>query len=141
MFSQTLISLPPPEILALTAWVLLQEKKFDDAEALARQCLAIRLKLRPDDWTVFHAKNMLGAAKAGQKRFAEAEALLLEGYRGMHERRATMPPFHLPRIGESVERIITFYTAAGRTDEVARWQSTFDHLEPEARRSLVTRAR
>jgi tetratricopeptide (TPR) repeat protein len=126
--------------LALTAWVLLHEKKFDEAEALARQCLAIRLKLRPDDWSVFHAKNMLGAAKAGQKRFAEAEPLLLEGYRGMCERTASIPPFQLPRIGESVERIISFYTATGRTDEVAKWQATFDNLEPESRRSLVTRA-
>src|SRR5688500_1293964 len=54
--------------LALTAWVLLQEGKFSEAETPARQCLAIRIKLRPDDWSVFHAKHMLGAAMAGQSR-------------------------------------------------------------------------
>jgi serine/threonine protein kinase/Tfp pilus assembly protein PilF len=127
--------------LALTTWVLLQENKFAEAETPAQQCLAIRLKLSPDDWTVFHARHMLGAARAGQKRFADAEPLLLEGYRGMIERRATMPEFHLPRIGESVLRIIKFYRDVDRPDEVAKWQATFDRLDGEAKRSLIVNSR
>ena len=127
--------------MALTAWVLLQEKKFDEAETLARQCLAIRLKLRPNDWSVFHAKHMLGAAQAGQKRFEEAEPLLIEGYRGMKERRTGMPDFHIPRLGESALRIVDFYTDLKRTDKTAEWQAEFDRLDDEAKRSLVVSSR
>jgi tetratricopeptide (TPR) repeat protein len=127
--------------LALTTWVLLQENKFDEAEAPARQCLAIRMKLRPDDWSVFHARHMLGAAQAGQKRYAEAEPLLLEGYLGMNERRASMPEFHIPRLGECVLRLIKFYQDLGRTDEAAKWQGEFNRLDAEAKRSLIVSPR
>ena len=123
--------------LALTTWVLLQENKFEAAEAAARQCLAIRLKLRPDDWSVFHAQHLLGAARAGQKHLAEAETLLIEGYNGMKARRARMPEFHLPRIGECAQRIIEFYTENGRTEDLANWQAEFNGLDAEAKRSLL----
>jgi eukaryotic-like serine/threonine-protein kinase len=82
---------------------------------------------------------MLGAARAGQKRFDEAEPLLLEGYHGMQDRAGSMPPFHLPRIGEAVQRIIDFYTDVGRASDVAKWQAVFNGLNPEAKRSLLTR--
>lgn len=55
----------------------------------------------------------------------------------MNERRATMPEFHLPRIGESVLRIIKFYRDADRPEEVAKWQAQFNQLGAEAKRSLV----
>ena len=53
---------------------------------MLREVLAIREKVRPDAWTTFNTKSMLGEALLGQKRYAEAEPLLLAGYRGMKER-------------------------------------------------------
>lgn len=126
--------------LALMTWVLLQEKKYDEAEASVRECLAIRLKLRADDWSVFHARHMLGAVRAGQQRPAEAESLLIEGYEGMKARASTIPAFHLPRLGEAVQRIIAFHTAQHRPDDARRWQAEFDRLGAEARQSLLPAA-
>ncbi len=123
--------------LALSAWIMLEEGKYQEAEAVTRQSLAIRLKLRPDDWSTHHARHMLGAALAFQNRLAEAEPLLIEGYRGMKARAASMPEFHLPRIGEGVQRIIRIYERLDRPGEVARWQQEFDSLEPEAKRVLL----
>ena len=123
--------------LALTVWVQLQEKKYEEAENNARQCLAIRLKLRPDDWSVFHTRHLLGAAQAGQKRFTEAEPLLIDGYHGMKQRRASMPDFHLPRLGESALRIIDFYTELQRPGKVAEWKAEFDGLDEDAKQTLV----
>jgi tetratricopeptide (TPR) repeat protein len=123
--------------LALTAWVFLQEEMFAEAEAITRQSLAIRLKLRPDDWSTFHARHMLGFAKAGQKQFDEAEPLLIEGYEGMKARVATMPTFHLPRLGEAAQRIVRFYEKNNRPAEAARWQLEFDRLEPEQKKVLL----
>jgi len=124
--------------LALTSWVLLQEKKFDEAEEITLRCLAIRLKLRPDDWSVFNAQHLLGAARAGQKRSTEAESLLIKGYEGMRDRAASIPPFHQPRLGEAVLRIVGFYAGIGRTDQVAKWQAEFNQLPREARQSLLS---
>ena len=37
---------------------------------------------QPDVWTTFNTQSLLGGAP-GQKKFAEAEPLLLAGYEGM----------------------------------------------------------
>jgi hypothetical protein len=125
--------------LALTGWVLLQEQKFEEAESAIRECLAIRQKLRPDDWSTHHAQHMLGAALAGQNKFALAEPLLIEGYRGMKARAADIPTFHVPRLGESAERIIRFYSElGGRKADVAKWKAEFESLGPEAQRVLLS---
>jgi len=44
-------------------------------------------KNRPDDWKGFRAESLLGASLAGQKKYAEAEPLLLEGFLGMLARK------------------------------------------------------
>jgi eukaryotic-like serine/threonine-protein kinase len=123
--------------LAISAWIMLEEGKFEQAEAATRQCLTIREKLRPNDWSTHHARHMLGAALEGQHRVKEAETLLVEGYRGMRAQQAGIPQFHIPRIGEAVQRIIRFYERLSRMDEVAQWQTEFANLEPEAKRVLL----
>jgi hypothetical protein len=67
--------------------------------------------------------------------------MLLEGYRGVLERRATMPDFHLPRIGECILRIAEFYRKSGRADDAAKWQTEFNRLDADAKRSLILRPR
>jgi tetratricopeptide (TPR) repeat protein len=109
--------------LAMTGYVQLYMQKWSEAEATSRECYAIRAKLRPDDWSTFHAKNMIGAALAGQKKFAEAEPLLIEGYLGMKQQEAKIPAFHLVRLTEGLDRIIACYTAWGKPGEVAKWQA------------------
>jgi hypothetical protein len=66
---------------------------------------------QPDDWQRFRAESLLGASLAGQKKYAEAEPLLLEGYRGMLTRReqigAPAPPngpFSFIRLGENPKK-------------------------------------
>ena len=123
--------------LALTAWVLLGEKKYAEAEAATYKSLQIRLNLRPDDWSVYHARHMLGAAKAGQLRFDEAESLLIDGYRGMKERLADIPTFHKARLGEAANRIEDFFKLRKRADAAAEWRAEFKSLPPEAQEVLV----
>ena len=69
--------------LAQVAMQLLQAKKWVEAEPLIRECLAIRTKTQPDSWTTFNAQSMLGGSLLGQKKYAEAEPLLIAGYNGM----------------------------------------------------------
>jgi eukaryotic-like serine/threonine-protein kinase len=123
--------------LGLSVWIMLEERKYEEAEAVARRCLAIRQRLKPDDWGTHNARHMLGFALAGQNRFSEAETLLIEGYRGMKAQRANIPDIHLPRLGEAVQRIMQLFTQLDRLPEVAKWQAEFDTLEPEAQRVLL----
>src|SRR5437899_1032219 len=76
------------DVLSQLAKVLFTESKFNEAEPLARECLAIREEKLPNDWSTFVARSLLGACLLGQKKYAEAEPLLLSGYEGMREREA-----------------------------------------------------
>lgn len=103
------------DLLSLSAW--------KDAEAVLREGLAIREKIAPDMWNTFNAKSMLGDALARQKKFAEAETLLLDGYAGIKKREATIATeFRGLRLGDAIDRLIRFYEAIEKKDEVARWQ-------------------
>ncbi|HVM47584.1 MAG TPA: tetratricopeptide repeat protein, partial [Candidatus Acidoferrum sp.] len=88
---------------------LLAAGKFAEAEPLARQCLALREKRVPDDWRTFNARSMLGGALLGQKKYAEAEPLLLSAYEGMSQRQDHIPPIGKPRLKETVERLGQLY--------------------------------
>ena len=70
----------------------LREGKFAEAEGPARECLAIRERDIPEDWRTFNARSMLGDSLLGQKKYAEAEPLLLSGYEGLKQREASIPP-------------------------------------------------
>ena len=64
----------------------------------------------------------MGASLAGQKRYAEAEPLLLEGYQGMAERKDRMgvPNWHyLDRAGEWT---VDLYRVWGKPDRAAEWR-------------------
>jgi tetratricopeptide (TPR) repeat protein len=114
---------------------LLQQKKWAQAEPLIRQSLAIREKMQPDAWTTFNTQSMLGGVLLGQKKYADAEALLLAGYQGMKKRQASIPPQARPRLAEAVERLVQLYEALGKKDEVARWTRERQALQTPARKA------
>jgi hypothetical protein len=63
---------------------------------------------------------MLGGALLGQKKYAEAEPLLLAGYQGMKQRQQSIPPQGKIRLPEAALRLVQLYEALGKKDEVAR---------------------
>ena len=116
--------------LASFGWTLLYLKQWDEADPVIREALTIREKVQPDAWTTFNAKSMLGAALLGRKKLAEAEPLLLEGYRGMKDREAAIPPQGKARIPEALERLAQLYEAKGNESEAAEWKAKFDAAAP-----------
>jgi tetratricopeptide (TPR) repeat protein len=110
----------------------LEQKNGADAEALARECLAIRQKMEPDAWTTFNVESMLGEALLGQKRYAEAEPLLLEGYRGMKEREAKIDKSSKDRLTEALQRLVGLYEATGKKDEAAKWRKKVEEASKAA---------
>jgi serine/threonine protein kinase len=118
--------------LAPRVYVLLREGKYAEAEPAARECLAIRQRLRPDDWSTYHARSMLGGALAGQGRAVEAESWLISGYEGLLRHRAGLPPENATRPAEAAQRLVELYTATGRPERAAEWRAKLAALLPPA---------
>ena len=81
------------------------------------------VKAQPDFWATFNTQSTLGGALLGQKKYAEAEPLLLKGYEGMKAREKTIPPQGSARIPEALDRLIELYTATNKPDEAKKWQA------------------
>ncbi len=110
-------------LLARVSLDLLQHHQYPAAETHLRECLMIREKQLPDDWSLFNTKSMLGGALAGQKKFQEAEPLLVEGYSGMKDREAKIPAAAKTRLAEAIRLLVDLYTAWDRPEEAEKWRA------------------
>jgi tetratricopeptide (TPR) repeat protein len=118
---------PPdsPELataLAELARALLAAQKFGEAEPFARECLEIRERTIPDDWRTFNGRSFLGGCLLGQKRYAEAEPLLLAAYEGIKQREDKIPPAGKLRPKECLQWLVQLYEETNRLDEAAKWK-------------------
>jgi len=111
---------------------LTDAKVFDAAERMLREALAIREAAQPDAWTTFNTRSALGGALLGQEKLAEAELLLLDGYRGMKERRAGIPPNGLNRIVQALERLVKLYEARGDAAQTTTWRTELERVRVPA---------
>jgi tetratricopeptide (TPR) repeat protein len=105
------------------ALAYLSQGKFAGSEPLSREAVAFYCKNQPDDWQRFRSETVLGASLAGQKKYAEAEPLLLEGYQGMvvrKERIGVQDWYHLDRAGEW---IVQLYQGWGKSEKAAEWRN------------------
>jgi hypothetical protein len=109
--------------LAARGLTLLLEKKPAEAELKLRECLTLRRKIQPGDWTTFDTESALGEALLDQKKFAEAEPLLRSGYEGLRQRADAIPAQDKPRLTKAIERLVELYEAQGKADEAAKWRA------------------
>jgi serine/threonine protein kinase len=109
-------------LLAQVALALIDCGQHAAAEPLLRESLAISAKQAPDAWFTFNTQALLGGALLGQKKYAEAEPLLLKGYEGMKKRQATIPPAGKVGLPEAVERLVQLYDALGKVGEAGKWR-------------------
>jgi tetratricopeptide (TPR) repeat protein len=100
----------------------IEAKLWPDAEALLRECLQERLKLKTDDWRRFQTMTQLGATLAAQAKYAEAEPFLIEGYEGLAAHESAVPPSRKKVISQAAGRIAPFYDAWGKPDKAAAWR-------------------
>jgi eukaryotic-like serine/threonine-protein kinase len=80
----------------------------------------------PDAWMTFNLQSQLGGALLGQKKYVDAEPLLLAGYEGMKKQAAKIPPPGKVRLTEAVERLVQLYEATGKKDEAAKWRKELE---------------
>jgi adenosyl cobinamide kinase/adenosyl cobinamide phosphate guanylyltransferase len=103
------------------ALAYLSQGRYGDSEPLAREAFEFARQREPDDWERFRAESLLGASLAGQKKYAEAEALLVEGYQGMvTKKNKTGLPDWYPDHARGW--IVQLYEAWGKPAKAAEWK-------------------
>ena len=101
-------------------------RRWLEAETAARECLKIREAKGPAGWERFHTMSQLGAAVAGQKKYAEAEPLLLQGYDGLKSREADIPAAGKHHTSDAGARIVELYNAWGNKDKAEEWRKKLE---------------
>jgi serine/threonine protein kinase len=112
--------------MARLGLTLLKQKEYDQAEPLLRECLVVSAKNLPDSWLTFNTRSQLGGALLGLKKYEDAEPLLLEGYEGMKQRQAAIPPQGKVRLAEAAQRLVDLYEAWGRPEQAQQWRKTLE---------------
>jgi eukaryotic-like serine/threonine-protein kinase len=108
----------------LLAGSYISRGKYAQAQALYSRTpegARVDRRVRQDEWQRFLGQSLLGASLAGQKKYAEAEALLLAGFKGMDTRKdriAVPDRYHLE---QSREWIAELYRAWGRPEKADVW--------------------
>jgi serine/threonine protein kinase/tetratricopeptide (TPR) repeat protein len=137
-------------VLGMLGENLVAKKNYIDAEAHLRHCLEIWKKRLPhggEFWVTLSrqgaareyafAKCLLGASLLGQKRFKEAEPLLLQSYEGLmlpqEGKEAGPTPFLKRRRVEALGWLVQLYEAWGKPDEVAKWRKELEAAKHAAR--------
>ena len=69
---------------------------------------------------------MLGESLLGQKKWTEAEPLLLSGYEGMKSREAKISASLMNRLREAGARIVALYNAWGKKDKADQWRKRLE---------------
>jgi tetratricopeptide (TPR) repeat protein len=100
-----------------------QERKYAQAETVLREAWTTHQKISINTWDRYNCESMLGASLAGQKKYAEAEPLLLSGYEGMLQRESTIPAESHFNLERARQRIIQLYQDWGKPDKAAEWRN------------------
>ncbi len=115
-------------LLQAMAELLLRHQAHASAEPYLRECLAWHEQHRPEDWSLWEIKSLLGAALAGQQDFASAEPLLIAGYEGLLQRRDAVTPADGSPLAAAADRLIELYTAWDQPDQAELWRKKRDAI-------------
>jgi tetratricopeptide (TPR) repeat protein len=111
----------------LSSWdglgrIQLREHKYVEAESTLRDALKGYEKLMPQSWESYNCQSMLGGSLEGQKKYREAEPLLISGYGGVTERKATIPLEDRRVLSDAGERIVQLYESWEKPEKAAAWR-------------------
>src|SRR6185295_8214997 len=97
--------------LSAVGLCLIRQGQYAEAELLLTEALSIcEEKLPPGNWARFDTRSVLGETLVGQRKFEEAEPLLLQGYEGLKD----SPAASALRKREALERIERLYESWGK---------------------------
>jgi serine/threonine protein kinase len=97
--------------------------QFAKSEPILRECLTIREKTQPDEMLTFYTRGQLGGSLLGQKKYAEAEPLILAGYEGLKAREARIAVPKRSILRRAAERVIQLYESWDKPEQAAAWKA------------------
>jgi tetratricopeptide (TPR) repeat protein len=115
------------------ARLYIDDANYAHAEAQARVALSIFEKTISVGWERYDSQSLVGASLAGQKKYSEAEPLLLAGYEGMAQRRASIPPVDRPGLDQAGQWIVQLYQDWRKQDKAAEWRQRLQKTQPAVR--------
>jgi non-specific serine/threonine protein kinase/serine/threonine-protein kinase len=118
-----------PTALADLGWNRLQQKKYAEAEKPLREAVTICEQKHPKTWERFHATSLLGAVFAAQKKFADAEPLLISGYEGLKRHRSPDHADGRPLMTDALERLVQLYDAWDEKDKADEWRKKLNEAK------------
>jgi serine/threonine protein kinase/tetratricopeptide (TPR) repeat protein len=104
------------------ALVYLYERRYAQAELLLRDALNLHQSTNSNTWRRYSSQNMLGGSLAAQKKYADAEPLLLSGYQGMLQRESTIPAANRFYLQQAGRWIVQLYSDWGKPEKAAEWR-------------------
>ena len=108
--------------MALLGEALFRQSRFAEAEVRLRDAVAGFEKSGSDTWVRRMALVFLGVSLSGQKRYQEAEPLLLAGREGLVEQHAMISASSRYLINQSAAWIADLYQGWGKTELAAEWR-------------------
>ena len=103
------------------ALAYLSQGKFAESVPLAHEAVETDRRIQPEGWEQFRAESLLGASLAGQKKYVEAEPLLLEGYQGMLARKIHIDVPDVYPLKLAHQWLVQLYETWGKPDKAAEW--------------------
>jgi len=92
-----------------------------EAEPFLRESLELRRRSLPGGhWLIASAESSLGSCLTAERRFREAEPLLLHGFEGLKAARGEGHELTV----DARRRLVALYEVWGRPDRAAAWRRT-----------------
>lgn len=107
--------------------------KYAHADLLLREALSAFEKTSARTWDRYNCESLLGASLSAQKRYAEAEPLLLSGYAGLHERESRASFARRTDLTRAAESIVQLSKNWGKPGQAAEWENKLQTGAPERR--------
>jgi tetratricopeptide (TPR) repeat protein len=105
------------------ALLYINQRRYVEAESLVRAALNAIERTTPNDWVKYNDQSLLGTSLAGQKKYAEAEPLLLSGYQGMAQRESTIPAaLRTIKLEQARKSIVQLYQNWDKPGKAAEWR-------------------
>jgi eukaryotic-like serine/threonine-protein kinase len=106
-----------PTVLIVEGLILNETGKSAEGEIVLREALRIRLESLPKShfWVAL-AQGALGECLATQRRFSEADPLLVDSYNNLAQKLGSRDP----RTRAALKRLIAFYDSCAKPEEASR---------------------
>ncbi len=116
----------------------IQVDRSVEAESVARECLDLREQRHPDDWCTYYTRSLVGAALMRQKKYAEAEPLLISGYEGMRDRDDQIPQGSKKYLQDALQRLVQLYEATNQLEKATKYKALISSSNENKRTRFET---